>query len=70
MKTNNLYRRSLNRIFILVFLLGFNFMQSQTGFDDDVQDVPAPIDDYVWILLVLGVTYVFWKLKRLNANQI
>lgn len=69
MKINSKYRKSLNRIVILVFLLGFNLVQSQTGFDDDVQDVPAPIDDSVWVLTALGIGFVFFKLKRIHQSK-
>jgi hypothetical protein len=59
-----------NRIVFFLLFLEFNSTQAQTGFDDDVQDVPAsPIDDYLWILLVLGTAYVFWKLRAAQQKK-
>jgi hypothetical protein len=29
----------------------------------DDPDVPAPIDDYLWILSIVGLVYVFFKLR-------
>ena len=42
---------------------------AQTGFGDDVDDTaaPAPIDDYVFLLAVVGIIFVLMKI-RANAK--
>lgn len=53
-------------LFILILLIS-NVMFSQTGFDDDVEDVPAaPIDE--WIVLAL-VAATFYGYKCTSANK-
>ncbi len=33
-------------------------------------DPPAPIDDYVWVLAVIGLLFVFIKFKAIYNNKI
>ncbi len=32
-------------------------------------DTPAPIDSYVWVLLVIGLIYVFMKLRTFALQR-
>jgi hypothetical protein len=50
-------------------------MMADPGTTDDTgtlenTDTPMPIDDYIWILALLGLTFVFWKLKKSTKNRI
>jgi hypothetical protein len=31
---------------------------------------PAPIDDYIWVLLVIGLFYGFMKFRAIQNNKI
>ena len=33
-------------------------------------DAPAPINDYIWVLALIGLILVFWKLKSLQNEKI
>ena len=33
-------------------------------------DTPAPIDDYIWVLAVLGLIFVFMKYRAIQKNRI
>ena len=33
-------------------------------------DAPAPINDYIWVLALIGLIMVFWKLKSLQNEKI
>jgi hypothetical protein len=33
-------------------------------------DPPAPIDDYVWVLAIVGLFFVFMKFKAIYNNKI
>ncbi len=53
--------------FILVLLFLVQFAQAQPTFDDgdDVNDAaPAPIDDWILPMMLLGVGIVFFYLKK------
>ena len=53
--------------FLLVLLFLVQFAQAQPTFDDgdDVNDaVPAPIDDWILPMMLLGVGIVFFYLKK------
>lgn len=53
--------------FLLVLLFLVQFAQAQPTFDDgdDVNDAePAPIDDWILPMMLLGVGIVFFYLKK------
>ena len=44
-----------------------------TGTDGDTlegADAPAPIDDYVWVLALLALLFVFMKFRAIQKNRI
>ncbi len=58
--------------FIVIVLFLTEFVQAQPGFDDgdDVEDVPAaPIDDWLIPLIVLGLIFMFFYLKKKNKYK-
>ena len=40
---------------------------SDTG-DLESPDTPAPIDDYIWVLALIGLVFVFLKLKDIQTK--
>jgi uncharacterized membrane protein len=65
MKINKTYLKSLKSILLVVFILASNLAQSQrVTFEEDVEDVAAaPIDDYIWVLVLIGVVFAIFTLK-------
>ena len=58
-----------------VFFCSTMVMFAQPG--DDIPgggleggDPPAPIDDYVWVLAVVGLFFVFMKFRAIYNNKI
>lgn len=43
------------------------FAQAEPG--DDPEVPAAPIDDYVWLLAVVGLVYVFYKVRALSLQR-
>lgn len=41
-----------------------------TGDPIEGPDAPAPIDDYVWVLAVVGLLFVFMKFRAIYNNKI
>lgn len=33
-------------------------------------DTPMPIDDYVWVMALIGLIFVFMKLKTIQSKKI
>ncbi len=62
---------------VAAFICSTAIVFAQEGPGDDSDDVggmegadnQAPIGDYAWILLVLGLVYVFYKLKSLSKQS-
>lgn len=42
------------------------FAQADPG--DDPEPIAAPIDGYVWVLALIGLTFVFLKLRAYNKQ--
>jgi hypothetical protein len=45
------------------------FAQPSSGNDSgdlESPDTPAPIDDYIWVLALIGLVFVFIKLKDIQ----
>lgn len=74
-------KKKFNKYYIALFFLCFNFMIfAQPGSGDgsgglESGDTPtAPINDYIWILALLGLIFVFKKMKsvpiKMNQSKI
>lgn len=65
-------KKQLSNLYIAFFLLGATmavFAQPGSGNstnDLESADVAAPIDSYLWILVLVGLAYSFWKF---NSKQ-
>jgi hypothetical protein len=59
----------MNKILLLTILLFSNLMYcAEPGFDEDVVDSPAaPIDGWIYFIIVVGAFYGFKKIV-LDAN--
>jgi hypothetical protein len=33
-------------------------------------DTPAPIDDYVWVLALVGLVFIFMKFRAIQKNKV
>lgn len=48
------------------------FAQPSSGNDTgdlESPDTPAPIDDYIWVLALIGLVFVFLKLKDIQTKM-
>ena len=70
-------KNTLLKYYIAAFYLCSTFVMFAdpgTGTDDatplESGDTPAPIDDYVWVLAVLGLIFVFMKYRAIMKNRI
>jgi hypothetical protein len=64
MKNSNHSAIRYQFLFVLLFLV--QFAQAQPDFDDgdDVQDVPAPIDDWILPMAILGIGIAYYFIKK------
>jgi hypothetical protein len=51
---------------LMLLATSISFADTPPGFGNDVLDNPAPIDNYVWVLLLVGLGYVFYKYRKLR----
>lgn len=61
--------------FALFYLCTTVMLFAQPGSDDDNgnlegTDTPVPIDDYIWIMALIGLLIVFMKLKDIQNKKI
>ncbi len=70
---NNLLKYYITAVFFCSTMVLF----AQTGPGDDAAgggleggDPPAPIDDYVWVLAIVGLFFVFIKFRAIYNNKI
>lgn len=71
---------NLSKVFLVALYLCSAFVvfagpgtTDTEGTLEDVDAIPAPINDYIWILALLGLFVVFLKLKKHskeNSNSI
>lgn len=66
----------LNKYFIVFFYLCSNFVLfAQPGDGNDTNDLEnidapaAPINDYLWVLVLAGLIFVFLKLKAAHNKE-
>jgi hypothetical protein len=57
---------SFAKITVFVFLLFSTLLSAQTDLPDAPDDTtPAPIDDYVWVLALIGLVFVFLRFRTM-----
>ncbi len=56
----------IKRFSALLMLLATSASFAQ-GFDDDVVDNQSPIDSNIWLLILVGLGYVFYKYRKLRS---
>lgn len=68
MKNNN---KIIKHFSAILMLLATSVSFAQPGFDStggtDVVDNTAPIDNYLWVLILVGLVYVFYKYRKLRC---
>jgi hypothetical protein len=69
-------KNNILKLYILAFYLCATFVtfaQPGDGSNGDALeggDPPAPIDDYVWLLAVIGLAFVFLKFRAMHKQRI
>lgn len=62
-----------NRFITSLFTLGFFLFNitmafAEEEFEDDVEDIPTvPINDYIWLAVLLGIVAAFFWMKKKNV---
>jgi hypothetical protein len=72
MKNINKISTIINKtlVWVVVMILSISTVNAQEDLPDAPVDEPAaPIDGYVWVLALIGVVYVFFRLKTLVENS-
>ncbi|QBN19781.1 hypothetical protein [Flavobacterium nackdongense] len=59
----------------VVFFCSTFFAFAQPGNNDtggglESSDPPAPIDDYLWVLALVGLFFVFMKFRAMHSKKI
>jgi len=68
---NNLFKYYIVVACLCSTLVGFAQPGSNdTGGNLEGGDAPAPIDDYVWVLAIVGLILVFVKFKAMQNKKI
>lgn len=58
------------KITVLVCLLFSTLTNAQEDLPDAPDDTtPAPIDDYIWVLALLSLIYVFMKFRAIQNKK-
>ena len=55
-------------LLVLLLLLSNLICFADTGFDDDVVDVPAPINQWVYIAMIAAVLYGYKSIMNVMKN--
>jgi len=69
-------KNTVLKYYIVAFLLCSNFVafaqpgDGDTGGGLEGGDPTAPIDDYVWLLAIVGLIFVFMKFRAIQKNRI
>jgi hypothetical protein len=69
-------KNNLLKYYIAAFYLCSTFAVFAQPTADDTTgtlesgDTPAPIDDYIWVLAVIGLIFVFMKYRAIQKNRI
>ena len=66
-----LNNNSIKYQLIITFLFLAQFVQAQPGFEsDDVEDVPAaPIDDWIFPMVLLGIAMIVYYTKKKQFTE-
>ncbi len=58
-------QKNIKTFYALLMLLAtsVSFAQDE-GFDEEVIDNASPIDTNIWVLLLVGLGYVFYKYRK------
>jgi hypothetical protein len=54
---------------IFLFLMSNPILAQLADPGDDPEAVAAPIDGYVWVLAVVGITFIFLKVRACNKQS-
>ena len=68
-----LNRTTIKYQFVVTLLFLAQFVQAQPGFDDgdDVVDVPAaPIDDWIFPMVLLGIAMMVYYTKKKQLTEL
>jgi hypothetical protein len=61
---------SFTKITVLVFVLFSTLVNAQTDLPEAPDDTaPAPIDNYVWVLALIGLFYVFLRVRAFTKQR-
>lgn len=72
----------MKNIFLKLYIIAFYFCSTALLFADpgtedstgtgnlESGDAAAPIDDYVWIMALVGLIFVFMKFRAMKKNRI
>jgi hypothetical protein len=71
---NNLLRYYITGFYLCSIFAMFAQSPGDTspdGIETDGDNTPAaPIDDYIWVLALIGLFFVFMKLRAIQKNRI
>ena len=71
MKNINKISTIINKtlVWVVVMLLSITTVNAQTDLPEAPVDEPAaPIDGYIWVLALIGLVYVFFRLRAMVEN--
>jgi hypothetical protein len=70
-------KNTVLKFYIAAFYLCSTFVMfsqapgaNDTGGNLESTDPPAPIDDYVWFLAIVGIAFVFMKFRAIQSKKI
>jgi hypothetical protein len=69
-------KNNLSKFYIVAFYFCSTFIFAQPGTTDtsgtleNADTPPAPIDENLWILALIGLIFVFVRLKAIQAREI
>jgi hypothetical protein len=68
-------KNNLLKFYTLAFYFASTFILfAQPGTEDNTgtmegEEVAAPIDDYVWVLAIIGLLFVFYRLRAFAQQR-
>jgi hypothetical protein len=58
------------KTFSAILMLLATSVSFAQDFEEDVVDNVAPIDTHIWVLIVVGLGYVFYKYRKLRSYEL